>query len=149
MRSKSIGMLQNMMNVATTQKTLDMISLAKKVLLAKTTKMEKAISSLFVSLIHQKQMSTLQRPKAKTVGIQIISDTGLIVLMVFTVNNKRLHLALAVIISVLSMTKKQILDMKATSVRPGMRKLEHITQIVPRVLSVKHRMTWHQPLAAI
>ena len=87
--------------------------------------------------------------KAKTVDTQIISGTGLIVLMVFTVSNKIQQPPLVAIIFVWLMTKNQISVMKATSVRLGMRKLEHITQIVPRVSSVKHKRTWHQPLAAI
>jgi hypothetical protein len=53
MMNKSIGMLQNTTNVVTTQMTLDMKSPVKKVLPVKTTKMEKAIMSLFASLIQQ------------------------------------------------------------------------------------------------
>jgi hypothetical protein len=94
------------------------------------------------------QICTLQLPKAKTVGIQMISDTGSNVPKDFTVNNKRPHLARAAIISVLSMTKKQISATKVIFARPGMNHPVHIIQTVPKASSVKHRMTWHQPLAA-
>ena len=77
------------------------------------------------------QMSTLQLPKVKTVGIQMISDTGLNVLMDYTVNSKIQQHPVVAIIFALSMTKKQILVMKVTFVRPGMKKLEHIIQAVP------------------
>jgi hypothetical protein len=95
------------------------------------------------------QIGTLQLPKAKTVGIQMISDTGSNVPKDFTVNNKRPHPALAAIISVRSMTNKQILATKVIFVRPGMNQLEHIIQTVLKASFVKHRPTWYQPLAAI
>ena len=47
MRSRSVGMLLNTTNVAITTTFLDMILPVKKVSPAKTTKMEKAIRSLF------------------------------------------------------------------------------------------------------
>ena len=66
MMSKSNGMLQNTKNVAITLMTLDMISLVKKVLPAKTTKMEKAIRSLFASLIQLILEMMQMRLRAKT-----------------------------------------------------------------------------------
>ena len=78
MRSKSIGMLQNTKNVAITLMTLDMKSLVKKVLPAKTIKMEKAIMSPFASLIQQilVMISTLPQLLVKTVDTQMITHTG-------------------------------------------------------------------------
>ena len=78
MKSKSIGMPQNTTNVVTTQMTLDMKSSAKKVLPAKTIKMEKAIMSPFASLIQQilVMISTLPQLLVKTVDTQMITHTG-------------------------------------------------------------------------
>ena len=74
MRSKSIGMLQNTKNVAITLMTLDMISLVKKVLPAKTTKMEKAIRSLFASLILPTMVKAQMEPGEEA---QLsLTDTG-------------------------------------------------------------------------
>ena len=81
-------------------------------------KMEKAIRSLFVSLIQLKQMNMLQQTKAKTAAIPISSDTGWNALKDFTASNKRMHHPQEATISVwqLKMTKKQILATKVTIV---------------------------------